>query len=315
MEYRPLGNAGMKVSAVGLGGWLTFGGQLGIEEVREIVRTAVDQGILFFDLADIYARGEAERVFGQVLKEFRRQDLVISTKVFWPMSDNPNDRGLSRKHIFESIDNSLRRLGTDYVDLYFAHRFDPETPVEEVVRAMSDLVQAGKVLYWGTSVWSAAQIAEAVGVAELRNLYRPQAEQPRYNLLDRHIEAEILPLCRRHGIGLTVWSPLAQGLLTGKYNDGIPPESRAARSDWLKGELTEANLAKVRRFTDLARELDLTPAQLALAWVLHQPGISSAITGATRPEQVVENARAAEVRLSAEVLERIEAIFGGGEEG
>jgi len=228
MEYRPIGKAGIKVSEIALGAWLTFGASVDEETTRACVKTAVDHGVNFLDNADVYARGEAERVMGKVIRDLglRRQNLVLSSKVFWPMSEDVNDRGLSRKHIMESIEGSLRRLGTDYVDLYFCHRHDPETPVEEVVRAMNDLVHQGKVLYWGTSVWSAAQIEAAVGMARTFNAYLPQVEQPSYNMLDRQIESEVLPTCARHGIGVTVFSPLAQGLLTGKYNDGIPPERR-----------------------------------------------------------------------------------------
>jgi len=241
VEYRQLGKAGIKVSEIALGAWLTFGGSVGEQDARACVKAAVDNGINFLDNADIYAGGEAERVVGKIIRELglRRQRLALSSKVFWPMSDDVNDRGLSRKHIMESIEGSLRRLGTDYVDMYFCHRYDPITPTDEVVRAMDDLVHQGKVLYWGTSVWSAAQIEDAVGTARALNCYLPQVEQPRYNMLDRHIEREVLPTCAKYGIGVTVFSPLAQGLLTGKYNDGIPEDSRAARSDWLDNELNE----------------------------------------------------------------------------
>lgn len=312
MEYRHVGKAGIRISEIGLGAWLTFGANVDEETTRACIKAAVDNGVNFLDNADVYARGEAERVVGKVIRDLglRRQDLVLSSKVFWPMSDNVNDRGLSRKHIMESIEGSLRRMGTDYFDLYFCHRYDPETPVEEVVRAMDDLVHQGKVLYWGTSVWSAAQIEAAVGTARAVNAYPPQVEQPRYNMLDRHIEPEILPTCARYGIGVTVFSPLAQGLLTGKYNEGIPPESRGARTDWMKGELTEENIARVRQLTALARELGLTMSQLALAWILRRPEISAVIVGATRPEHVLASVQASGVRLDADVLERIEGILG-----
>ena len=311
MKYRHLGKAGVQVSEIGLGSWLTYGASVDEETARACIKAAVDNGINFFDAADVYARGEAERVLGKVIRDLglRRQHLVISSKVFWPMSDDVNDRGLSRKHIFESIEGSLRRLGTDYLDIYYCHRFDHETPLEEVVRAMDDLVHQGKVLYWGTSVWTAAQIEAAVGTARMFNAYPPQVEQPRYNMLDRHIEVEIMPTCARHGIGLTVWSPLAQGLLTGKYNEGIPPESRGARSEWLQKDLTEENIAKVRRLTALAREIGLEMSQLALAWILRRPEISCAITGATRPEHVLSNVKASGVHLSEDVLEEIEKIL------
>ena len=313
MEYRRLGRAGMKVSAVSLGAWLTYGGMVEDEMAARCIHTAIEQGINFIDVADVYARGRAEEVVGSVIKEYKRSDLVISSKVFWPMSENVNDRGLSRKHVMESVEKSLKRLDTDYLDIYFCHRFDPETPVEEVVRAMDDLIHQGKVLYWGTSVWSAAQIEEAVGTSRLYNCYLPQVEQPRYNMLDRHIEPEIMPTAAKHGLGLTVWSPLAQGILTGKYNEGIPEGSRLASggqvAEWMKAELTEENVAKVRRLTQIAQELGISMAQLALAWILRRPEISSVITGASKPSQVESNARAAAIKLSPDVLERIEAIL------
>jgi len=311
MKYRRLGRAGMKVSEVALGAWLTFGGSVDEDVTRRCVKAAIDNGVNFLDNADIYAGGDAERVVGKVIRDLglRRQDLVLSSKVFWPMSDNVNDQGLSRKHIMESIEGSLERMGTDYFDLYFCHRFDPDVPLEEVVRAMDDLVRQGKVLYWGTSVWSAAQIEAAVGEARLRQAYLPQAEQPRYNMIDRHVEPEILPTCAKHGIGVTVFSPLAQGLLTGKYNDGIPEGSRGDRTDWLDNELTEANIAKVRQLTDIADELGLEMAQLALAWILRRPEISTVITGASKPEHVRSNVQAAGVQLGDDVLERIEQIL------
>jgi voltage-dependent potassium channel beta subunit len=309
MEYRRLGNAGLKVSAVALGTWLTYGGSVEDESAQDCIRTAIERGVNFIDVADVYAGGEAERVVGQVIKDYKRSDLVISSKLFWPMSENVNDRGLSRKHIMESIEASLRRLDTDYVDIYFCHRFDPETPLEETVRAMDDLVHQGKVLYWGTSVWEADQIENAIETARQFNAYPPQVEQPRYNMLDRHIESEIMPTCARHGIGLTVWSPLAQGLLTGKYNDGVPHGSRADVSDWLSGDLTAENLARVRQLTAIAQELGISMAQLALAWILRRPEISCVITGATRPAHVKSNVAAAAIKLDQDVLARIEALL------
>mgnify|MGYP006298944485 CR=1 FL=1 len=311
MKYRKLGRAGIKVSEIALGAWLTFGGSEGKETTKKCIKTAVAHGVNYIDIADVYAGGNAERVVGEAIQELglRRQDLVIASKVFWPMSENINDRGLSRKHIMESIDNSLERIGTDYLDLYFCHRYDPNTPVEEVVRAMDDLVHQGKILYWGTSVWSAAQIEDAYGTARRFNAYVPQVEQPRYNMLDRHVEPEIMPTAAKRGMGMVVFSPLAQGLLTGKYNDGIPEGSRADRTDWLKGELTEENVGKVRELTKIANELDITPAQLALAWILRRPEISAAITGATKVKHVKDNVAASEVELSDDVLARIEAIL------
>jgi voltage-dependent potassium channel beta subunit len=309
VEYRRLGKAGMRVSSVSLGAWLTYGGSVENDTAAQCLRTALDHGINFIDVADIYARGEAEKVVGGVIRDYKRSDLVISSKVYWPMSDNVNDKGLSRKHIMESIDKTLQRLGSDYLDIYFCHRYDADTPLEETVRAMSDLVHAGKVLYWGTSVWEADQIEEAVRLAKEYGGYAPQVEQPRYNMLDRHIEPEIMPACAKHGLGITVWSPLAQGLLTGKYNNGVPEGSRGADTNWLKGELTEANLAKIKALGEIAAEHDLSTGQLALAWILRRPEISSVITGATKPQHVLDNLKAAEVTFSDDVLQRIEGIL------
>jgi voltage-dependent potassium channel beta subunit len=309
MKYRRLGKAGIKVSEISIGGWLTFGGTVDSQTTDRILSAAIAGGVNFIDLADIYSRGEAERVCGEMIKKYNRSDLVISSKLFWPMTDNINDRGLSRKHIFESIDNTLTRLGTDYLDIYFCHRYDPDTEVEEVVRAMDDLIRAGKILYWGTSVWEAEQIQEAVDVAEKYGCYRPQVEQPRYNMIDRHIEEAIMATCDRNGLGLVVWSPLAMGLLTGKYNDGVPEGSRGAISDWLNNELTEANLNKVRKLTAMAKDMGITVGQLSLAWILRKSEISSAITGATRPEHIESNLAASDVELDVSTIEVIEGIL------
>lgn len=311
MEYRNLGRSSLKVSAISLGAWLTFGGTEDIEVTQACIKTALEQGINFLDLADVYAGGEAERVVGQAIRDLgvSRHHLVLSSKVFWPMSGDVNDRGLSRKHLMESVEGSLRRLGVDYLDLYFCHRFDPETPLDEVVRAMDDLVHQGKILYWGTSVWTAAQIEAAVGTAMRFNAYLPQVEQPRYNMLDRHIEPEILPTVAKNGMGVVVFSPLAQGLLTGKYNTGIPDGTRAANSRWLERDMTESNVEKVRRLSALAEEMGITVAQLALAWVLRWSEVSSAITGATKPQHVQANVVAAGIRLSDDVLAEIEQIL------
>ncbi|MHB1295711.1 MAG: aldo/keto reductase family protein [Anaerolineae bacterium] len=312
MRYRHLGNAGMRVSAIALGGWTTFGASIQSHETAEqIITNAYEQGINFFDIADAYAVGQAEREMGAVLKRFPRHTLVISSKLYWPMSEEVNDRGLSRKHIMESIDKSLARIGTDYLDIYFCHRYDPETPLEEVVRAMDDLIHRGKVLYWGTSEWTGAQIAEAVGIARRYNLYPPQVEQPQYSLLARdRVEKEILPVTTKHGIGLTTFSPLAMGMLSGKYDDGLPDDSRLGREGWARERwYNDAVRQRVGDLKPLADELGLTRAQLAVAWILRQPGVSSVITGATRPEQVLDNAKAGEVDLSTEVLDKIEALF------
>ncbi len=263
----------------------------------------------FLNLADVYARGNAEKVAGEVLSDYNRQDLVLSSKVFWPMSDGVNDRGLSRKHITESIDNTLARLGTDYLDIYFCHRYDPETPLEETVEVMDDLIRRGKILYWGTSVWEADQLEAAHAIADGRNRSGPAVEQPRYNLLDRHIEESILPTAVRLGIGLVLWSPLAQGMLTGKYDDGVPEGSRAATSEWLKDSLTEENIARCRKFTALSREVGHEPGQLALAWLLSRDGVSCAITGATSPAQVRSNCGALQIAMDDTLAKRVEECF------
>lgn len=314
MQYRRLGSAGLQVSSVALGGWINFGeGKMAQDTAQQIVKTAYDAGINFFDLADIYARGEAERQMGKVLQQFPRQALVISTKVFWPMSDAITDRGLSRKHIIESIDHSLQRLGTDHVDIYFCHRADPNTPILETVRAMDDLIHQGKVLYWGTSEWSGDQIAEAYDLCQKHGYYPPQSEQPQYSLLYRErVEGEILPVTEPRGIGLVVFSPLAQGMLTGKYDAGVPEGSRFAKEDWVRERLlNDANVNNVRALKDVADELGISRGQLALAWVLRQPGVSSVITGATEPAQVAENLKAAEITLTPEILARIDGIMQG----
>jgi voltage-dependent potassium channel beta subunit len=312
MNYRRLGNSGLKVSELSLGGWTTFGNLVKDQQVtREIIIKAYENGVNFFDIADIYAHGESERMMGKVLAEFPRHTLVISSKVFWPMSEDINDRGLSRKHIMASIDKSLKRIGTDYLDMYFCHRWDEETPVEETVRAMDDLIHQGKVLYWGTSEWSAEQIQQAFDVARKYNLYPPQVEQPQYNLLvRRRFEQEIMPKAQELGMGLVTWSPLASGLLTGKYDNALPEDSRLAQIDWLRESvLKEERLEKVRQFKPLADELGVSRAELAIAWILRQPAVSSVITGATRAEQLESNLRAANLKLDDDVLAKLDAIF------
>jgi voltage-dependent potassium channel beta subunit len=312
MQYRRLGNAGMKVSSVALGGWINYGeGKVPEDAARKVVATAYEHGINFFDLADIYGKGEAEKQMGGLLRSYPRHTLVISTKVFWPMSDDVNDQGLSRKHIMESIDKSLQRLGTDYVDIYFCHRPDPETPLLETARAMHDLIQQGKVLYWGTSEWSATQLVEVTALCERHNLYPPQAEQPQYSMISREpVEEHILPVTSPRGIGLVVWSPLGMGMLTGKYDEGIPEGSRFANEPWAKEQfVTEQNAAMVRQLKPIADMMGISRAQLALAWVLRHSGVSSVITGSTKPSQVEENVRAAEVVLTSDVLGEIDRIL------
>lgn len=315
MQYRTMGRTGIKLSALSYGAWLTFGSQIDASTARDILHRAHEQGVNYFDNADVYAAGRAEEVMGQAIRDLTRPSLVLSSKVFWPTMEGVNGRGLSRKHIFESCAASLRRLGTDYLDLYFCHRYDPETPLEETVRAMDDLVRQGKVLYWGTSEWRAAQIAQAIAIARAGGMAAPAVEQPQYNLLVRQrVEGELAPAAADLGIGLVTWSPLASGLLSGKYNEGVPAEARIGqeRHAWLRDSLTEANLSKARALGLLAAELGCTASQLAIAWLLRLPQVTSVITGATRVAQLEENLGALDVldRLSDEALERIEAIVG-----
>jgi len=312
MKYRRLGQAGLKVSELSLGGWTTFGESLTDRQLtRDIITHAYESGINFFDIADIYAKGVSEEMMGAVLKDFPRHTLVISSKLYWPMSDEVNDRGLSRKHVMESIDKSLQRIGTDYLDIYFCHRYDEETPLEETVRAMDDLIHQGKILYWGTSEWSGAQIQAALDLCERYNSYKPQVEQPHYNMLHRdRVESEILPVTEPNGIGLVVWSPLASGVLTGKYDDAVPDDSRLARFDWLRSShYREEVIETVRRLKPIADALGVTRAQLAIAWTLRQPGVSSAITGATRPQQLDDTLKAIEIELDDETLRRIDDVI------
>lgn len=312
MQYRRLGDSGMKVSAISIGGWINFGeGKVAEDHARAVVEASYASGINFFDLADIYGKGEAEKQMGAVLKQYPRHTLVISTKVFWPMSDDVNDRGLSRKHIFESIDKSLKRLQTDYVDIYFCHRADPDTTIMETCHAMNDLINMGKVLYWGTSEWEGHQILEAYDICRQYGWHLPKTEQPQYSMVHRErVEKTILPVTRSRGIGLAVFSPLGQGMLTGKYDEGIPSDSRFSREEWAKNRfVTDANIRKVKALKPIADELGITRGQLALAWCLRESGVSSVITGATRPEQVTENVKAAEIKLSDDVITQIEGIL------
>jgi len=295
---------------------VTYGGQVGEEVAVKCMSRAYDAGVNFFDNAEAYAHGNAETVMGNVIKKlgWRRESIVVSSKVFWG-GEGPNDRGLSRKHIFEACRNSLRRLQFDYLDLFFCHRPDPNTPIEETVRAMDDLVHQGKILYWGTSEWSAADIMRAHGIARELGLTPPQMEQPQYNMFHRdRLEMEYLPLYREIGLGTTIWSPLASGLLSGKYNKGTPPGSRAtlAGYEWLRESvMTPKNIEKVKQLEPIAKNLDCTMAQLALAWCLKNPNVSTVITGATRPEQVVENMKAPDIvpKLEPEVVEQIEQVL------
>ncbi len=314
MHYRRLGRSGIKVSEISLGAWVTMGSQIDEETSKELILHAYENGVNFFDNADIYARGQAELAMGAAIKDLPREELVLSSKVFWPTMGGPNGRGLSRKHITESIHHSLKRLGTDYVDLYFCHRFDPDTPIEEVVFTMNTLIQQGKILYWGTSEWRASQIAEAYGIARQYNLIPPTMEQPQYHMFHRHrVESELTPLAESFGIGLTTFSPLASGILTGKYNEGIPEGSRASMESmsWLKNHITQERIAKVILLQEIADDLNINTAQLAIAWLLRRKEVSSVITGASKLSQLKENLAAREVvdSLDNELLERIEKIL------
>lgn len=317
MEIRNLGASGLRISAIAYGNWLTHGSQVEEDAALACVRQALEEGITTFDTADVYANTAAESVLGKALAGERREGLEIFTKVFWPTGPGGhNDHGLSRKHILESIDGSLRRLGTDYVDLYQAHRFDHETPLEETMLAFADVVRAGKALYIGVSEWRAEEIRAAAALA--RELRVPLvSNQPQYSMLWRVIEAEVVPTCEELGLGQVVWSPIAQGVLTGKYLPGRPPPAGSRATDekggadmigrWLKDDVLE----RVQRLRPIAHDAGLSLAQLAVAWVLQNANVSAAIIGASRPEQVTENARAAGVRLDDGVLKAIDEVLDG----
>jgi voltage-dependent potassium channel beta subunit len=306
----------LKVSELSLGAWVTYGGQVGQDVAERCMAEAWEHGVNFFDNAEGYAEGNAEIVMGNAFKRlgWPREEYVVSTKIFWGGS-GPNQTGLSHKHVIEGVNNALRRLQVEYVDLCFCHRPDPETPIEETVRAMDILVKQGKIFYWGTSEWSAAEIAYAYAVAKENHLTPPSMEQPQYNMLVRdRFEKEYAPLYRDLGYGTTIWSPLASGILTGKYNDGVPEDSRANLKgyEWLKNSMLKPEwLEKVRRLKPIADELGCTQAQLALAWCLTNENVSTVITGASRPEQVRENMKALDVAplLTDEVLDRIEEVL------
>jgi voltage-dependent potassium channel beta subunit len=320
MQYRNLGSAGLKVSALSYGAWVTFGTQNGEEAAYELMKTAFDAGVNFFDNAEAYAGGEAETIMGKVIQRagWKRSDLVLSTKIFWG-GDGPNDRGLSRKHIIEGVNAALTRLQTDYVDLVFAHRPDIHTPIEETVRAFNHVINQGKAFYWGTSEWSASQIMEAYAIARREHLIPPQMEQPQYHMFHRdRVESEYAHLYQEIGLGTTIWSPLASGLLTGKYNQGMPEGTRATLEgyEWLRTRFEDEEavqrIAKVGQLMDIADDLGGSMAQLALAWTLKNPNISSTITGASRPEQITENMKAIDIvdQLDDTVIQKIEDILG-----
>jgi voltage-dependent potassium channel beta subunit len=313
MKYRNLGRSGLSVSEISLGSWLTLGSSVDRAATRELVQAAYDLGINFFDTADAYARGAGEEALGAALKGIPRPYVVIATKCFFPMSDRPNDRGLSRKHIRESTEASLKRLGTDYIDLMQCHRADPSTPMEETVRAFEDLIRQGKLLYWGVSEWRAEQILDACRTADATGGYRPISNQPQYSIARRGIEKAVIPTCVREGLGQVVWSPLAQGALTGKYAGGkLPQGSRATdeqRNSFMQDFLKPAELARVEELRPLSDALGLSMAELALAWCLREPNVSSVIIGATRREQIEQNVKAAGRVLPADTLKKIDGIF------
>ncbi|MDE2125563.1 MAG: aldo/keto reductase family protein [Armatimonadetes bacterium] len=319
MEYRRLGSSGLEVSEVCLGSWLTYGAAVETGTAHACMTRAWELGINFFDTANVYARGEAEKSVGAAIRNWPRDQIVVATKVFFPMSDGPlpNNRGLSRKHIFEQCERSLKRLGLDYIDLYQCHRYDTGTPLEETLRALDDLVRQGKVLYTGFSMWSPAQIARAVEMQRSAGLHPFISSQPYYNMLGREIEREVVPVCDAAGIGQIVFSPLAQGVLTGKYRKGQPPPAGSRATDerqnmfFNPGMLSDETLGKVEELGKIAKSLDLSMAQLALAWCLRLSSVSSVIIGASRPEQVEDNAGAAGRKLSADAQEAIENVLTG----
>jgi voltage-dependent potassium channel beta subunit len=311
LRYRKLGASGLKVSEIGLGSWLTYGGTVAEEQAIACMHRAFELGVNLFDTANVYGRGAAEEVTGRALKAFRRDDYVLATKVYFPMGEGPNDRGLSRKHIVEQCHASLRRLGVDYVDLYQCHRADADTPLEETLRALDDLVTQGKVLYVGVSMWPAETLDEARRIQVKLNLDPIVSNQPEYSLLARDIEDDVLPVSRQLGIGQVVYSPMAQGVLTGKYLPGEQPPAgtRATTpegSGFIARYLHDDVLGAVQNLRPIADELGITMAQLAIAWVLREPGVASAIVGASRPEQVEDNVAAVGVELPPEVLARID---------
>lgn len=313
MQYNRLGKAGIRVSELSFGSWVTFSKQLGVNGAKELMQAAFEHGINFFDNAEAYAAGKAEEIMGEGLKGFPREQLVISTKLYFG-KDTPNEsRTLSRKHLMEGIDNSLKRLQLDYVDLLFCHRPDPNTPIEETVRAMDQIIRDGKAFYWGTSEWSAKQIESAYQIAADLNCMPPTMEQPEYNMFYRHnVERNLLPLYEKYGLGTTIWSPLASGVLTGKYSDGIPKDSRMAQETWLQDNyLTQARVNIAKQLELVAKQLDCSLAQLAVAWCLKNPNVSTVILGASHLAQLQENLKSLEVKdvLTDDIMQTIEDIL------
>ncbi len=313
MKYRRLGRSGLKVSEISLGSWLTYGKSVEDDTATKTIRRAYELGINSFDSANVYERGEGEKVMAKALRPFRRESYIITTKAFWPMGDGVNDRGLSRKHVFEQLHASLQRMELDCVDIFYCHRYDPETPVEETLRTIDDMIRQGKVLYAGVSEWTAAQIQEAITVADQYLLDRIVVNQPSYSMLNRYIEKEVIPVSSKLGVGQIVFSPLAQGVLTGKYRGGrIPEGTRASNPEinqWVNNMISSGIMDKVDALEDLANELGITFAEMALAWILRQPNVTSALVGASRPEQIEANVKAVEVELCHETLDKIEALL------
>ncbi|MEJ1105559.1 MULTISPECIES: aldo/keto reductase family protein [unclassified Kribbella] len=314
MLHRRLGRSGLKISEIAYGNWITHGAQIDQEQALACTRAALDAGITTFDTADAYADTRAEEVLGLALAGVRRESVEVLTKLYWPTGPGANERGLSRKHVMEAAHASLRRLGTDYIDLYQAHRYDEETPLEETLRAFDDLVRQGKVLYVGVSEWTADQIRRALEIADSMGLDRIVSNQPQYNMLRRTIESDVVPLCEPEGIGQIVYQPLAQGVLAGKYLPGQPPPAGsratdATGSEFIERLLYDDLLERVQRLKPLAADAGLSLAQLSIAWVLQQPGISAAIVGGSRPEQLADSAAAAGVKLDPDLLEAIDTIL------
>ncbi|MEN9964052.1 MAG: hypothetical protein RL582_1147 [Bacteroidota bacterium] len=320
MKYRRLGKSGLQVSTLSFGSWVSFSKQINDKTADELMGIAYDNGINFFDNAEIYALGESEKMMGRVIKKKKwdRTSFLVSSKVFWGWrgtGNKPNQTGLSRKHVIEACDEALQRLQVEYLDMYFCHRPDKNTPILETVWAMNHLIQQGKVLYWGTSEWSAVEIMEAHRVAAEYRLIGPTMEQPQYNLFEREkIEKDYLDVFRNVGLGTTIWSPMASGLLTGKYNDGIPKNSRFALQgfDWLKERwMLEDNMKKVKKLAELSNKMGVSLATLSIAWCIHNPNVSTAILGATKKQQLIENLKSLEVvkMLTPEIMEKIDAIM------
>ncbi len=319
MEYRHLGRSGIRVSALSLGSWVTFYNQVDVDAAINAMAAAYDAGVNYFDNAESYARGKSEEVMGEAIKKlgWRRSSFLVSSKYFWGLNDGVNERNtLNRKYLLEAVDGSLKRFGLDYLDLIFCHRADQSTPIEETVWAMHNIIERGKAIYWGTSEWSAQEITAAIEIAERHHLHKPVMEQPQYNMFNRNrFEIEYARLFKDYGYGATIWSPLASGLLTGKYNEGIPAGSRGSLKgfEWLRSQLTDRDaIDKIRKLQVIAGGLGVTMAQMAIAWCLKNPNVSTVITGASRVEQVRENMRAMDAlpKLTPEVMVRIEEVIG-----